>query len=437
MKQKINTDIAILGGGASGIIAAISAAHQFKKLNTPYNIIILEKNARIGKKILITGNGKCNLTNQNIAIQNYNLSSRAFIKNILPQYNCDFVVSLFKKWGLLTRADSMGRIYPYSNQSASVVDILMNELIRLKINIHCNFNATSIVKNNNEFYLESSEIVIKAKKLIIACGGKASPFNTPCRDAYKYLSNFGHTITFLYPALVPIQTNSGFEKSLKGIRAPGVVNLIADDNLVLSELGEIQFTEYGLSGICIFQISSLVGEFLHFKTINNKPIEKILISIDLMPEFSEYDIIKLLKNKIKNFPGNSVENLLTGILNKKVGQVILKKSSITNLSLKRSSLSEKHLTIIAKNVKNFSFIPTDILPFKNAQVTCGGAVLEEFNCDTLESKKVHDFYSCGEILNVNGDCGGYNLHWAWVSGFIAGKSAASSCTQIKNKRSKK
>ncbi len=427
MKQKINTDIAILGGGASGILAAISSAYQFKKSNIPYNITILEKNARIAKKILITGNGKCNLTNQNITLRNYNLPARGFIKNILSQYNCDFVVSLFKKLGLLTRSDSMGRVYPYSNQASTVVDVLINELSRLKINIYCNFETTLIERKNNKFYIESSDTIINAKKLIIACGGKASPFNAFCMDAYKYLSSFGHTITALSPTLVPIKTNSGFEKSLKGIRTPGVVSLIAEDKIILEESGEIQFTESGLSGICIFQMSALVGEFLNFKTINYNPVKNVLISIDLMPEFSKSVIIKLLKDKIKHFPGNSVENLFTGILNKKVGQVILKKSSITNLSLKCSSLSEKHLTLIADNVKNFSFTPVGILPFKNAQVTCGGAVLEEFNCDTLESKKMQGLYSCGEILNVNGDCGGYNLHWAWVSGFVAGKSAASSC----------
>ncbi len=424
MKKMINSDITILGGGASGIIAAISAAYNLKDSNKPYNITILEKNNQIGKKILMTGNGKCNLTNTKISPKNYNLSSRSFIEDILNKYPSEFIINLFNNFGLLTRMDSTGRVYPYSNQASSVLDVLINELSKLNVNIICNFDTISIKKEKNKFYIESSDLIVSSNKLIISCGGKSAPTSTLCTDAYKHLKSFSHTISPLLPALVPIKTNSGYEKNLKGIRSQSKINVIADENLIHTEYGEIQFTDSGLSGICIFQISYLIGEFLKFHTINKTPVKKVFISIDFMPEFSTSDIINLLRNIIKNSPGNTINNLLIGLLNKKLGQVILNKSKIYDLSKKYHELSDKQLKNISQTIKNFTFVPIELFPFKNSQVTSGGAILKEFNPLTLESKKVSGLYACGEILDVNGDCGGYNLHWAWVSGFIAGKSAS-------------
>ncbi len=423
MKETIHTDIAIVGGGASGITSAIVAAKSLDRQNKPCNIIILEQSSRIGKKILMTGNGKCNLTNKNIDSKNYNYSARNYIGPILKEFNSDFIIKFFKSIGLIIKYDNCGRAYPYCEQASVVLDILRKQLEIFGVKTLCDINIHSIEKCKDNFFVDCHDKIIKSKKLIMACGGKSSPTLSLCTDAYKILTRFGHKVTKTFPSLVPIVTNMGFEKSLKGIRATARVTLTADNNIAKKEFGEVQFTETGLSGICIFNLSGLVGEFLNFSTVNGKYAKNISIILDLMPDFSLDEIKELLYQRIKTSSYDCNDNLFLGVINKRLFRAILKSCNI-NPEGKCDRLTRVQIYKIASTIKNWAFIPISCLDFKHSQVTCGGIDLHEFYSKTLESKLIKGLYCVGEFLNVDGDCGGFNLHWAWISGYVAGESAS-------------
>ncbi|MDQ5983046.1 MAG: 3-dehydro-bile acid delta(4,6)-reductase [Eubacteriales bacterium SKADARSKE-1] len=417
--KSINTDIAVIGGGASGLIAAICAAQK----NKFSKIIILEKEPRVGKKILVTGNGRCNLLNTNINTDAYNYSAKKFLAPIFKKYSPNTILSFFSSLGLIMKAEPDGKVYPFCGQASSVLDLLRLELERLGILELCDFKIKNIKKDNEKFQIISDETKIIAKKVIIASGGKAFVSGATHSDIFSNIKQLGHTLTPCYPSLVPIKTNSGFEKSLKGIRSPCSVKFLADNKIIRTELGEVQFTETGLSGICIFQISRLINEFLTFKTINGVKYKRIKIVIDLLPIMSIEDLVDTIYKKIKVMPNLSSEDLFTGIINKRLGNCILKSCGIKSNHELIKNLSDDDVLKIANAVKNLEFNPVGTLPFKNAQVMSGGVSLCEINHETMESLKVKNLYFCGEILDVDGDCGGFNLYWAWLSGLIAGEAS--------------
>lgn len=416
MKEKIFSDVVVIGGGASGLLAAIFASKKNKK------VTILEAQSKVGKKILVTGNGKCNLLNKNIKLENYNYDARKFLSPFLNKYSYDKVVKFFLSLGLLTKVDSMGRIYPICEQASSVLDILRMECKKLNVREICDFSVLNISKLKNKFIIESESQEFVSSKLIISTGGAAS-FNE--KNFYilkKILESMGHTYKKVFPSLVPLKTNSGFEKYLKGIRAPATVKLVADDDLVKEESGEIQFTDKGISGICIFQLSRLVSEFLNLGTIEGKFKSNVHILVDLLPKLSLEKVIDIINSRVKNFNDLSIEFLFSGIINKKFLIPILKHLNIDYKNRNLSFLSKKEIISICKVIKNFKFVPVDTLQFKNAQVMSGGINLNEINNKTLESLKIKNLFFTGEILNIDGECGGYNLYWAFISGMAAGEA---------------
>lgn len=414
----IYADVAIIGGGASGLTAAIFAARK----NKNRKIIILEAQDRVGKKILVTGNGKCNLLNENISTENYNFDAQNFLKPIIKEYSYKKILDFFTSLGLLTKTDSEGRIYPYCEQASSVLDVLRLECKRLGVVEFCNFNINEIKHQNNSFLIQSNEYKVLAKKVIFSTGGSTFFNKSLFENSYKILKQFKHTFKIPLPSLVPIKTDSGFESHLKGIRAPAEVKLIDEKNLICKTKGEIQFTDKGLSGICIFQISRLVSEFLKFKTIKGKKTKNLIISIDLLPTLSLKKVEELLKNRALMFKNEPLECLFTGIINKKFYIPIFKSANVFYKGRVLQSISKEEILKIAQIIKDFQFKPVDVMPLKNAQVMSGGINLCEVNNLTLESLKIKNLYITGELLNVDGDCGGYNLYWAWTSGMIAGNS---------------
>lgn len=416
--KSIDTNILLIGAGASGITAAISAAQRIEQNGRNKRVTLIEKSDRIGRKILMTGNGKCNLSNENITKDNYN-EAASTIEPILKKYNSNFVKELFKKLGLLTKTDRSGRIYPYTNQASSVLDVLRVELKRLNIQTFNNVDITCAEKKKGKFIVTSSDFMFTADKVIISVGGLASPGRVFVDNIYNIVKKFGHTYENPFPALVPIKTNSGFEKSLKGVRWNAKIALLHDNVKIKEEIGEVQFTEYGLSGICVFQLSRFVGEI---KKRDRKANLKIVV--DLMPEYGLSEILNMLKHKLKLHDGEDLSTLFVGILNNKLGQAVIKQCVDLKSSTNLASLTNSQLSDIAVAIKNLEFKVDGVQPFKNAQVMSGGFNLNELNLITMESLRVKGLYLTGEMLNVDGLCGGFNLHWAWISGFIAGKSAA-------------
>lgn len=421
--ENINTDIAIIGAGASGLMAGISAAIEAKRKNKCKKIVVVDHLDRVGKKILVTGNGKCNLSNKNISINNYHSNQPETVKNILNKFPYSYTINLFKSIGLETKEDSLGRVYPRSEQASAVLDLLRLKFKSLSGQEITSFKITEIKKLNSNFIITSNNKNITAKKIIIATGGLTTPTQGCNGTGYSYLKSFGHNITPTFPSLTQIKVSEKIVKSLKGMRTFCKIYITADNNLIKEEIGELQFTENGLSGICAFQLSRIVSEFSLLKTIYGNKYNKIKIFIDLIPELSNKETLNLINLRIKSNEYMILENFLTGIINNRVGQALLKSCGFS-FNKKVTDLSEKEILIIANKLKLWEFTPIGTMPFKNAQVTAGGADLSEFNKDTLESKLINGLYACGEILDVDGDCGGFNLQWAWSSGFTAGLNAA-------------
>lgn len=405
--------VAIIGGGASGLVCAIECARTLKLNGLHHKIVIFEKLQRVGKKILVTGNGRCNLTNTNLNLDFFH-GDKDFLEESLLHFGTEQTIEFFNSIGLLTKNEE-GRVYPLSNNANSVLDCLRFEAERLEVEVNCEIPVNSIKKDKNTFLINNK---FKADKIIVATGGKSSSVHGSDGSGYRLLQNLGHEICTPLPSLVQITCSDTFCKQLKGVRANANITLICDNKEIKKEVGEIQFTDYGLSGIACMQLSRYVSIIL-----NENENSKLSAKIDLAQNLSKDKLNKFIFKRVQENPNLVCENLLIGILPKKLCQVILKVSNISyNLSLYK--LSKSDIDNITQNIKSFIMHINGTKGFNNSQVTCGGILCKDFNPITFESKKVNGLFACGEVLNIDGDCGGYNLQWAWQSGFLAGKSCA-------------
>lgn len=392
--------IAVIGGGASGMTAAIAASD-------PQNeVIIYERNDRVGRKILATGNGRCNMTNINADINNYYGKNPDFIKGAMSKFWVNETIDFFGRLGILSREEDNGKIYPYSGQASAVLDALRMGLDKAGVTVKTKYEVKSVLKNKNGFTLifYNGETAY-ADKVIIASGGRAAPDLGSTGAGYDILRKFGHTITELKPSLVQIKTDADIVRKLKGIKIQANVTLGG-----YSEYGETLFTEYGLSGPPVFSLSAKLSEQKE-------------IALDMTPEYSSEELVSMLYARITDNPECTLEGFLVGILNKRVGQALMKEIGIEPLSRSADTLSHEEITRLADTIKSWRFKIRGTMSWNNAQVTKGGADTSEFDPETMESRLVKGVYAVGELLDIDGDCGGYNLQWAWSSGYIAGISA--------------
>ncbi len=404
--------IAIIGGGSSGLMTAITTS-QFLKQNKirDVEVIILERLDRVGKKLLATGNGRCNITNINASKKYYHGKNLDIVDKVLKIFTPNDTIKFFEKIGLLLNIESDGKVYPYTNQASSVLDILRMEANFLEVKELCNFEVKDIQKLNNKFIIkDKSNKIQEASKVVIATGGNATPNLGSNGSGYKLFKS--HTLVNIFPALVQLKSDTPCVKALNGIKINAIVSVIKDNKIKRKEEGEVLFTEYGLSGIVILQLSRLIGEY------NNS----IKVSLDIMPDFSKNEIIDLLQKRASEQSFKTLDNFLVGMFNKRVGQMLLKTSNIMPLSRLANSLLCNEIITLANNIKQWTFNITGTMGFNNAQVTAGGISTEEFNPYTLESKLISGLYATGEVLDIDGDCGGFNLQWSWSTGYIVGKS---------------
>lgn len=411
-------EIAIVGGGASGLACAIESARLAKSYGEKVNITIYEANDKVGKKILATGNGRCNLTNLKTNQSSYlGDTELATIVNsrFSPQDNLEF----FKSLGLFTRADSESRVYPLSNQATSVLDALRFECERLGVKFVCDFRVSKLQKASGGYDLGQSYF---AHKVVFACGGKAGVKSC---NAYDFLKKYGFTFTKISPSLTKLTTDTTYTKPLKGVRANVKLSLSIEDKLIADEVGEILFADYGLSGIAIMQLCAYITR--HFQKSKTKP----KIAIDFIQDFTVQQLTDELTNIYNRNKYILPENLLTGFIPKKIGLVILKS---LNISPNRPFKNANPLFKIAQKCKNFEFEVTGTKDFNDAQVTSGGINSKEINKKTLESIKHDNLFFCGELLDVDGFCGGFNLQFAWSSGRLCGQSVIMGDINDKNKR---
>lgn len=414
--------IIIIGGGASGMMAAITAAQHNKKAK----VILIEHGDRLGKKILVTGNGKCNLTNRNMDISCYRSDNLSFVEDALALFGTANTEQFFENIGLLLK-EKNGYVYPYSEQAATVSDVLRAELVRCKIDIQLNtrINRISAKDNHFEIYCEDNKKFV-GDKLILATGSKASPKTGSDGSGYELVRQLGHKIIKPLPALVQLVCDGNFWKGISGVRCDANVVIKANDKFVCEERGELQLTEYGISGIPVFQVSRYAVRALDEG-------QKVKAIIDFLPSLFEEKIFKFIKKQMSadkdvnagSSNNKTIEECLNGLLNKKITVFILKEAKIPS-GKALSALSDKEIKFILKLIKSFEATVTGSKSFDMAQVCSGGVDTTQVDSRTMQSKQTKGLYFVGELLDVDGICGGYNLQWAWTSGYLAGKDATGS-----------
>lgn len=398
-----NYDVIIIGGGASGLICAISAKRKNKNLK----IAIIEKNNKIGKKLLATGNGRCNLTNMNMSIDNFHGSFD--VSKILGKYSPNKLIEYFETMGLVCKAEENGLVYPFSKQASAVLEILRLECNRLGVEIICEESVSNIKKDSNGFKIFAND-VYSCKKVVLCCGGKASPECGGSGAGLDLAKNLGHKIITPTASLCPVEVTDKNMKILKGVRSSATVTLFDGNKEIHSEVGEVQFTENALSGICIFNLSSYI-----------KDCKEPNIIVSILDNISFNELFDSLKNRRNIFNNDNTENLLIGFLNNKIAVYLLKTCGINNSKLCKD-ISDRELKQLVDKILNWNFVCKKTTYFKKAQVMAGGVFGKEVNENTMESKITKGLYICGELLDINGDCGGYNLHFAFSSGIIAGEN---------------
>ena len=407
-----SSDILIIGGGASGLLAAITAARQGA------HVCILERMSRIGKKILVTGNSRCNLTNLKAGPGHYHGAPDSFITAVLRQFTVQDVLTFFQNIGVAWKVDSEKRVYPVSEQASSVLDLLRLAVEHTRVEVRCSACADRLIyngrfeirlKNHQKFY---------ARRLILAAGGSAMKDLGSNGSGYALASSLGHRLIPPFPALVKITLESPYLPGLKGVKTAGKLTLKTASRVVATDTGELQFTSYGISGIPALQISRHVRQCLQ----SGPPPE---LEIDLLPQYTPEELTDDLFQRFQNLEYLTVEQSLLSILNKRLIVPVLKSAGFP-LRKPAAQLSRKDVETLIRVLKHWTFQVTGTRSWNEAQVTAGGIDTDLIDPETLESKIIPGLFFSGEIMNVDGDCGGYNLHWAWATGHIAGSAAAAS-----------
>ena len=391
--------IGIIGGGASGLVAAINAVSENN------DVIILERNNECGKKILATGNGRCNYWNTNQDLSHYESSTNNLIKDIINESTEKEVLDFFNNLGIVPKIKN-GYYYPISNQAISIRNTLIDECIDKMVKIYTNYLVEQIELKNNKFVINNE---LEFDKIIISTGSFASPKTGSDGMGYNFLKSLGHNIIKPLPSLVQLNTKKyPFLKEWKGIRSDVEVTLIENNTEIKKQIGEIQLTDYGISGICIFNLSNEVSRGLF-----NKKKEEVLINF--LPEINEEKLIELLSTN------RNIRRVLNSLLNNKLVEILLNINNIGKLD-KYNDLSNDKKKELLNTIYNFKVEIESTKSFNEAQVASGGVSLEEVNLKTMESNLVKNLYITGELLDITGECGGYNLGIAWRSGIVAGKS---------------
>ena len=399
----MNTVI-VIGGGASGIMAALTAAE-----NRNNRVLLLERQQRIGRKLLATGNGRCNLTNTGAAPENYHGENPAFAVPALEAFPPQAALDFFHGLGLLTQEEEGGRVYPLSNSANSVLDVLRFALDKAGVEQRCSCTVRNVRKENQGFAVELENERLHADKLILACGGAAGAKLGGVMDGYQLAKALGHKRTGLYPALVQLVTEPEYPRALKGVRVQCSLRLKRKAFLLAKAAGELQFTETGVSGPAVFDLSRAAAT----------GGEGLVLHIALLPQ-SSGELTALLQARRARYPALPASEVLTGMLHNRLGRMLVKYAGLSGTA-PLSSLGDRDLEKLAAACLDFCLPVTGTEGFDNAQVTAGGLRSSDFDPKTLESRLVPGLFACGELLDIDGDCGGYNLQWAWASGRLAGR----------------
>lgn len=415
--------VIVAGGGASGLVAAVTAAENGAR------VTVLEHKDRVGKKILMTGNGKCNLTNMSDVHGKYYSSDTASLEQIydtLVRFDARETRKFFQRLGLYTKEKRDGGVYPVSEQASIVLDVLRSACSRLGVTIRTDCALTAVLPKKNGGIARVMQEGRNAQeiaydRLILATGGKAAPVSGSDGSGYALAKSLGHRIIEPLPALVQLRCEGGFFKALSGVRAQGTVRLLIDGTEIAAETGELQLTDYGISGIPVFQLSRLASRALY----DGKRCEASLDFISYIFGLNTLDSRKIdskIEENMNFFPDKTVEEYLSGLVHKKIAAVVCKQNGIAaGVTIRQAG--EKKVRRCIKLLSDFRVRVAAPKSFDSAQVCCGGVALQEVD-EHFMSRRCHGLYLAGELLDCDGICGGFNLQWAWATGHIAGEAAA-------------
>lgn len=407
-----NMKVGIIGGGASGMMAAIAA----KRAGA--DVTIFERNPRVGKKILATGNGRCNYTNIYADVENYHGENPKFIYSIFSKFGVPETMDFFEKLGITPAIEEYSKVFPMSFQASSVLDVLRFELEEIGVEVICDAYVKDIEKRKEDFsvFLQDGK-VYREDRVIITTGGKAMPSTGSDGNGYDLAKKFGHKIVDAFPGLVQLKLEGDFFNRIDGVKIVGTAALMNDDKFIKEYRGDVLFTNYGISGPPILQLSREALELI------NKG-EKPYIKVSIIDSMKKDELNEYLRKRFSYMPKKTLEVGLIGLINKRLIPVVLKEAGIDDINKSIGNVTNEEIDKIATILTDWRFKVIGSKSWSSAQVTAGGVATCEINQYTLESKLVKGLYFAGEVIDIDGDCGGFNLQWAWSSGYVAGESAA-------------
>lgn len=400
----------VIGAGAAGLIASIALARQ------GIEVLLLEQNSRIGKKILVSGNGKCNITNRTIASYRYYSQNPSFIEEVFKGYGVEVIEAFFDSIGLPLIEGKEGKMFPMSLQASSVVQLLEYEAKNVGVEIVCDCAVRDITKKRDGFELETSQGVKVATKVVITSGSPAAPHLGGSNIGYAFATKLGHSLIPRHPSLVQLCSDEPWVQKCAGVKVDGVARLYANGEVVGEKRGDLLFTNYGISGLAILDLSREVSMRL-------ASFDYCQLHLDLMPHFSKAKLTTMLLDRVDNQSQKPISLWLQGILNKKLISIVLEQSK-SRVTLE-AMLNRKEINRLVHTMKNLKLSISDTKGFKGAEVATGGVDTTQINPQTMESNIVPHLFFAGEIVDVDGDRGGFNFHFAWVSGLRVAKGSQS------------
>lgn len=406
-------NIIVVGGGASGIMAAIVARRNGA------DVTILERNDRVGKKLLTTGNGRCNYTNTTIGnnniLENYHSENPKFIYSALYGFDLYKTIDFFEMLGITPVVED-NKVFPNSLQASSVLDVLRYEIENLGIKLITEAYVVEIKKNKNFMLKLKDGRIFESDKVILATGGKAMPASGSDGNGYRLAKSFGHKVTDIFPGLVQLNLEGNIFKQLKGIKFPGVARLFSNNKFIMEDGGDILFTDYGISGPPILQLSRTALDYL-------RKGEEIRLRVSIIINKTKEELYHYLSRRFEFMPNKTVKEALIGLIHKRLIIPILKEINVDK-DKNVLKLSTDELESLTNILTSWEFKIIGSQGWGQAQVTAGGIDTRDIDDKTMESKLISGLYIIGELLDVDGNCGGFNLQWAWSSGYIAGYNAA-------------
>lgn len=409
-------EVSVIGGGPSGIIAAIAAARNGAK------VTIVEKGSRLGRKILVSGNGRCNMSNEGVSWQNYHGKHPKFTASVFGRFSNFDTLEFFHDLGLSTKTEDGGRIFPVSDQAESVLQVLEYELESLGVQTLFKSRVDSIEKKNGKFTIKIfNGKTLSADKIIIATGGRSYPKLGSSGDGFDFAKQFGHSIEQLFPVSVGLEVSKEYKpvcNKLQGVKIEAGAKAIQDETVIAEEIGTVLFTHFGLSAWAIMRLSFEVSRLMNLETVEN-----VEVFIDFFPEQSFEDLDRMVEEIWGNNPKKTLGFSFVGLMQRKIAPALLDNLGIDS-TRKVGSISKDDRRKILESFKSFKFVVEGTRTWDEAQFTYGGVSVEEIDSKTMESKLVPGLYFTGEVVDIVGDSGGYNLQWAWSSGYVAGNAAS-------------